>query len=213
MKIKKVISFVFLILLFFLPFHQCKKGAATFTLKGTITDETLNQGLNNAQVYLYKVPAGSSEKILIESKQLDANGNFSFSFQREAIEKYVIMIEKENYFLIEEDIYFSTLTTTQDNIRDYSTTAKSWVKIKLKNNNPQTNDHLRYIKQEGKVNCIECCPSSEQNYYGDLDTSIYCINDANTNYSIYYWIIGTNQQNLLSANTSIFDTTEILLNY
>ena len=193
--------------------NQCRKGAAEFTLKGNISDQTLNTGLIGATIQLYKVPAGSTEKILVESKVIPDDGSYSFTFQREAIEKYVLLIEKENYFPIEENIFFASLTTTEDNIRNYNTTAKSWVKIRLKNENAQASDHLRYIKQDGKVNCLECCPSTEQNYYGNLDTSIYCVNDANTNYSIYYWIIGTSQQNLLSANTSIFDTTEISLIY
>ena len=87
------------------------------------------------------------------------------------------------------------------------------MKIKLLNNNPIPSDHLRFIKQQGKENCLECCPTSEQNYYGAIDTSIYCINDANTNYSIYYWLVGTSTQNLLSVNTTIFDTTDIILQY
>ena len=213
MNALKKLSYTFASIFLVMFLYQCKKGPAEFTLKGNISDQTLNTGLIGGTIQLYKVPAGSTEKVLVESKVIPNDGSYSFTFQREAIEKYVLLIEKENYFPIEENIFFASLTTTEDNIRNYNTTAKSWVKIKLKNENAQASDHLRYIKQDGKVNCLECCPSTEQNYYGNIDTSIYCVNDANTNYSIYYWIIGTSQQNLLSANTSIFDTTEISLIY
>ena len=208
---KYVYIFLFLILIF--STSNCSKGTAMFTISGNINDATLGGGLENGSISIYKVPVGSSEKILIESKLLEANGAYTFNFPREAMEKYVIEVRKENYFDINKDISFSSLSSSSENYRDYNTTAKSWVKIKLSNNNPIPSDHLRFIKQQGKESCLECCPISEQNYYGALDTSIYCINDANTNYSIYYWLVGTSTQNLLSVNTTIFDTTDIILQY
>tara|TARA_B100001758_G_scaffold132799_1_gene114312 strand:+ start:207 stop:842 length:636 start_codon:yes stop_codon:yes gene_type:complete len=204
---------IFLALILMFSASNCSKGTAMFTISGNISDATLGGGLENGSISIYKVPVGSSEKILIESKIIEANGGYSFSFPREAMEKYIIEVTKENYFDINKDISFSSLSSSNENFRDYNTTAKSWVKIKLLNNNPSSSDHLRFIKQQGKENCLECCPISEQNYYGAIDTSIYCINDANTNYSIYYWLVGTSTQNLLSVNTTIFDTTDIILQY
>ena len=206
-------AYIFIALTLLLFTSTCSKGTAKFTISGNISDATLGVGLENGVISIYKVPIGSTEKILIESKTLGSSGAYTFTFPREAMEKYVIEVFKENYFDINEDISFSSLSSSNENYRDYNTTAKSWVKIKLLNNNPSTSDHLRYIKQQGKENCLDCCPTSEQNYYGAVDTSIYCINDANTNYSIYYWLVGTSIQNLLSVNTTIFDTTDIILEY
>jgi hypothetical protein len=191
----------------------CKKGAGEFVIKGTITDVTFDTGLNGATIELYKVPVASNNEFLVESKTLGTDGSYSFTVPREKMEKYLIRVNKNLYFPIESSIYYSTLNVESDNIRNFSTNAKSWVELKFLNNNPVPNDHLRYIKQQGYSGCMECCPITEQDYYGAVDTSIYCVNPGNTVYSIYYWIIGSNNQGLLEATTTPFDTTQIYLPY
>ena len=52
---------------------------------------------------------------------LAADGKYEFTFPREQVERYIIEVQKEGYFSIIEDIYFSSLTLEQDNIRNYST--------------------------------------------------------------------------------------------
>jgi len=204
---------LFLLLFVGLSTLSCEKGAGNFVLKGKVTDITFATGFEGAEIKLYKVPIGTTSELLVESKTLGADGRYNFSFPREKIEKYVIRVSKPNYFPIEETIFYSSLSIAEDNVRDFSTGAKSWVKLRIINNGPVSTDHLRYIKQAGLQGCTECCPNSEQNYYGALDTSIYCINDGNSIYSIYYWIIGTNMQGLKEVTTIPFDTTQILLTY
>ena len=150
---------------------------------------------------------------VVDSKTLGTDGSYSFTVPREKMEKYLIRVNKNLYFPIESSIYYSTLNVESDNIRNFSTNAKSWVELKFLNNNPLPNDHLRYIKQQGYSGCMECCPITEQDYYGAIDTSIYCVNLGNTVYSIYYWIIGSNNQGLLEATTTPIDTTQIYLPY
>jgi len=208
MKVRLVFACSLLFLIF-----SCKKGAGTFTIKGKITDETFNIGLSGAIIELYKVPVASNNEILVDSKTLTTDGTYSFTFQREQVEKYIIRVNKNLYFPIESFVYYSSLSVENDNIRNYGTKAKSWVELKFLNTSPSSSDHFRYIKQQGLAGCTECCPISEQDYYGALDTSIYCINQGNTIYSIYYWVIGTNNQGLLQANTTPFDTTQIYLSY
>jgi len=89
----------------------------------------------------------------------------------------------------------------------------AWIGLHFINNNPQATDHLQYIKQAGLQGCAACCPNTEQNYFGALDTTIYCINNGNEVYSVYYWVLNSSNQGLLSAVTTAFDTTEIILNY
>ena len=202
-----------LVVLSIFSLFACKKGAGDFTIKGKITDLTFNTGLNGATIELYKVPVASNNEFLVGNQTLGSDGTYSFTFPREQMEKYIIRVNKNLYFPIESTIYYSSLELGKDNIRDYSTNAKSWVELRFLNNNPVSNDHLRYIKQDGYSGCTECCPASEQNYYGALDTSIYCVNQGNTTYSIYYWIIGSSNQGLLQATTTPFDTTQIFLPY
>ena len=201
-----IIAFVLLVI-------SCEKGAGTFVLKGEITDMTFSQGHSGATIRLFKVPVGTQELISIDSAVLNTNGNYQFSFLREQMEKYVIRVEKEGYFDIQEDIYMSSLTLENDNTRNYQTHAKSWIGIQLQNDNPENSDHFRYIKQEGLENCETCCPNTEQNFYGPLDTTIYCINNGNEVYSLLYWVIGTSTSNLVSMNTNAFDTSYVNISY
>ena len=203
----------FLPILIVLLSVSCKKGKANFVVSGTLTDLTFSNNLTGATVKLYQVPVASSQEQLIETITSGEDGSYSFTFPRDKMEKYILKISKQGYFEIQKEVFFSELTIKEDNIRNYATTAKSWVKLRFINTVSSASDHLRYIKQEGKIDCQDCCSKDEQNYYGALDTIIYCVNDANTNYSYYYWIIGTPNQGLKSAFTTPFDTTEILLDY
>jgi hypothetical protein len=204
---------IFLLILIATCFLGCKKGAGTFTLKGIISDETFNSGLSGATIDLYKVPVASNNEILVESKTLGNDGAYSFTFPREQIEKYVLRVNKNLYFPIESLVYYSSLDVESENIRNFSTAAKSWVEIRLLNNSPNAGDHLIFTKQQGLDGCAECCPIIEQNFYGSTDTSIYCINNGNALYSILYQVLGTNNTGIKEAVTTPFDTTQIYLAY
>jgi hypothetical protein len=201
------------VILFILVFAACKKGKGDFTLKGVITDTTFSTTHAGAVVKLYQVPAGTTQEILIGTQTLGSDGAYSFTFPRDKMEKYIVKVTKNNYFSLNETVYFSELSLEEDNIANLSTTAKSWAKLRFINSNPQPGDILTFIKQEGKANCSECCTTSETIFYGALDTTIYCINDGNRIYSYFYTVSGTTNQGIKSATTSAFDTTEILLNY
>ena len=202
-----------IVLLIFLVSVSCKKGKADFTLSGKITDESYNTPLSGATVKLYETVAGGSSIDLVGTSSTASDGSYSFTFPREQIETYTLIVTKHNYFEINQDISFSSLSIDDENIRNYNTTAKAWVNLRFVNNGGQSTDLLEYTKQEGKQGCIECCPITQQSLSGAVDTSIYCINDGNTNYSYYYNLIGTTNQGLKTALTIPFDTTELLLSY
>jgi hypothetical protein len=201
------------VIFLFLFVISCKKGQADFVLKGTITDLTFNQSLKGATVKLYQVPVGTTQNQLLNSSIIGNDGSYTFTFPRDKMEKYIMVITKTNYFDISEEVFFSTLSTKDDNIRNFSTKAKSWAKLTFINSNPLPSDQLKYIKQAGKEGCSDCCSDAEQLLVGTVNTSIYCINDGNTDYSYYYWLLGTTNQGLKSAYTTAFDTVEISLTY
>ena len=209
MKARYLLLTLFIILLI----CSCKKGKANFVVRGTLTDLTFSKNLSGATVKLYQVPVASAQEQLLQTITSGEDGSFSFTFPRDKMEKYVLKISKQGYFDIQKDVYFSELTIEEDNIRNYATTAKSWVKLRFINTVPSFSDHLRYIKQLGKVDCQDCCSKDEQNYFGALDTAIYCINDGNTLYSYFYEVAFTANQGIKSVTTVPFDTTEIYLNY
>ncbi len=206
---ERLVLFSMVILLLF----GCHKGTGNFIIKGEVLDETFNIGLQDAVISIYKVPIGTSDQQFIESIVLPSSGQYQFTVPREKMERYVLKIEKEKYFPLEKDLYYSQLSLAQDNICDLSTRAKAWAKIHFKNINPVASDHFRYIKQEGLAACDECCPITTQNFYGPLDTTFYCLNNGNSIYSLFYWEMNTNNNGLKSANTSAFDTTLIEVIY
>ena len=203
----------FFYLLLFIFSVSCSKKTSKFTLSGTIRDLSLNENLSNATISIYKKLQGNSFETLIGTTSTNSQGHYSFTFDRDKSEKYILKISKNNYFNTEEIILFSSLTIKGENIRNYSTSAKSWVKLHFKNIDPKPEDQLRYMKQEGKILCDECCPIDYQYIYGSADTSIYCINDGNTSFSYIYAVIGTSNQAIKSVITIPFDTTEIYLEY
>lgn len=206
---ERLITLLFIIGLLF----SCEKGTGTFVIKGNISDQTFQTGLEGAVVSIYKVPIGTADELFVESLTLPANGNYEFSVPREKMERYILRVEKPLYFSIEKNLYYSELSIEKDNLCDLGTKAMAWAKIHFKNNNPLPLDHFRYIKQEGLAACLSCCPTTTQNFYGALDTTFYCLNNGNTTYSIYYWEMNTNNSGLKSTNTTAFDTTLIEVIY
>jgi hypothetical protein len=204
---------IILVLLLLPLVFSCKKGTGNFIIKGEITDETFSTGLDGAIIKLYKVPVASSSRILVESFSIQEDGNYSFTFPRERMEKYILVIEKNLYFKLEKEIYYSDLTVNEPLIRNYGTKAKSWVELRFVNAVVQPSDHFRFIKQDGLVGCDECCSNTEENIYANPYFSKICINNANELYSILYWNIGTLQQGYNEVITTPFDTTLLLINY
>jgi len=208
---KKISPFIFLVSLLLL-FTQCKKGQASFIITGLVTDETFQTPLHDTHIQLFRIAAGTSEETLVaETKASD--GSFRFEVKRDKTTVYKIYVSKNNYFSCTKEIPFSTLSIEQENVVNLTTTAKAWVKLKFNNINPLSSDHIKYIKQEGKMNCDDCCPSTEQHLYGAQNTSIICPNDANTTYSIFYAVLNSTDQGIKSVNTPAFDTTELLITY
>jgi hypothetical protein len=202
-----------LALLIFMVF-SCKKDAIDFTLKGTISNATFGGGLEGATITLTQIPIGGSTPKVIGSSILSSDGTYSYTFPRKKVEKYILTVEKTNYFSINQDISFSDFSTETPLERSYSTTAKSWVKLVFTNVAPATiGDGLTFNKQEGKVGCSECCPQETHNLVGIVDTTFYCVNDANTTYSYFYNVVNTTNQGIESITTIPFDTVTITKTY
>ena len=190
---------------------SCNKGKADFTVKGTISDDTFSGALTGASVELYEVEAGGSASNLIGSATIGSDGAYSFTFPRNKAESYLLKVRKDNYFEQDFTIPFSELTIEEDNVRNYSSTAKSWARLRFITTDPTA--QLKYVKQQGKIDCANCCGTEENFLNGVVDTEIICPNDGNTTYSYHYWLLGTSISGEKNANTTAFDTVDIVLNY
>jgi Carboxypeptidase regulatory-like domain len=208
---KVISSFFFLCLLLILL--GCNKGSGTFKMEGQIWDASFNQPLAGATVELYGIAAGTNQYALVASAVTAADGKYNFSFPRTRTEKYTLIVNKPQYFEQTNDIYFSELSLKESNVRNVTSTAQSWVEIKIKNNNPNNSDHLQFIRQQGKSGCTMCCDPGFVHLYGAQDTSIFCINDGNTLYSLEYAVFGTSNTGIIGVTSVPFDTTVLNLNY
>ena len=197
-----------LIILLGFGLSACKKGKADFVLKGNLTDATFNTSLSGATIKLYEVEAGGGSTNLLGTQTVGSDGSYSFTFPRNAVENYILEIRKNGYFNLDIDIPLKQLTVEEDNIRNYSTTARSWAGLHF---STVGTGSVSYIKQSGKTDCDECCASGEVVLTGPMDTIIYCPNDGNTLYS-YIYTAGINT-GTKQVTTPAFDTAYINLNF
>lgn len=187
---------------------SCKKGRADIVLKGNIYDATFNSTLTGGTVKLYEVEAGGGATNLLATSTIGSDGAYSFTFPRNPVDNYIVEIRKEGYFDQDITIPLTDLTIEEDNIRNYSTTAKAWAGLHFVTSGTGT---VTYIRQQGKSGCSECCTSSEVSLSGPMDTILYCPNDGNTTYSYTYNASGFT--GLKEAVTTAFDTTLIDLTF
>lgn len=187
---------------------SCKKGKADIILKGTLTDATFNTPLSGASVQLYELEAGGSDVNLLGTVSVGSDGSYSFTFPRNPVESYTLEIRKSDYFDRDVIIPLSDLSVEEENVRNYSTTAKSWAGLRFVTSGSGT---VSYLRQEGKVGCSICCPSEQQFLNGPMDTIIYCPNDGNSVYSYTYNANGS--IGLKEVTTVAFDTTIVTLSF
>lgn len=201
-----------LLILFFLSI-SCKKEALDFVIKGTVSDDSLGGALVGAKIDLYVTKAGGNQAFL-ESVTLGENGSYSFSIPRDKDEQFDLIIEKDGYFSLNETILFSSLSASEDNVYNYSTTAKSYVTFVLLNDGAvDAQDVLKIQKLNGKQGCEECCDLGFEYFNGAVDESFSCVTDAYTNYKFIYWLPGGQEAFYDSIYTLPFQTSVFNITY
>lgn len=197
-------------LFFIAAMASCKKSSLEFSISGKVNDNSFHSPLVNASVELYKVPPGGGNHELMAKTATDSEGKFKLNFERNKAEKYIIKINQLNYFPIQEDIKFADLDPKKEFVKDFSTTAKSWVKLVFINIHPETeNNTIRFYMQRGKTKCEECCTNDKHILTDISDTTFLCISDGGTEYSYYYEIPSMGSIGVESIMTIPFDTVTI----
>lgn len=189
---------------------SCKKKNLKYTIKGTIYDSSFNTALAGAKVSIYVTTTSNSTAVEKVSLTTDASGNYSYELDREKLQNVIISVSKENYFSDGITTTLDNLSLEEDNTFNYNLYAKSWARLHFVSDGTKT---IKYYKQAGKNGCTECCPAGEIQLNNITDYSVYCINNGNTPYQIFYDVQGTTNNGTLSVNTVPFDTTEILISY
>ena len=191
-----------------------KKKELTFSMSGIVTDATFSKPLDGASVILYQKPSGGGMMKTVGSTTISSDGKFQFTFKREQAEKYFMEIKKNNYFDIYEPVSYDDFSTEQELVRNYTTTAQSWVKLKFKNIAPKSNvDILKWTKQQGKSGCPTCCTLDQTTLLGEIDTTYKYISDGNSTFSYIYNTTNPTSNGVKQITTVAFDTVTLLLEY
>lgn len=189
---------------------SCKKKDLKYVIQGTVMDLSYHAPLAGAKVIISVTTTSNSSLVQKVALTTDASGNYSYELDREKLQSVVIAVEKDNYFSDSKTTTLDNLSLDSDNTFNFSIYAKSWARIHFVSDGTKT---IKYYKQTGKNGCTECCPSGEIQLSNLTDHSVYCINDGNTEYKVFYDVQGTSNNGTISVTTVPFDTTEILINY
>jgi hypothetical protein len=151
-------------------FSSCnKKGDLVFIIEGNVSDKSFNQNLQSGVVQLYKVPAATTQEILIAEQNI-VNGAYSFTFDRDMSEKYVLRFSKENYFEEDHVVFFSELEVGKPFELDFSVEAIAmmrWIFIDQAPTNANASVSLQ--KLDGRTKGAGACANQQYEYYGGLD--------------------------------------------
>lgn len=212
---KKSFSKFALLITLSIVLFSCNKDPLEFTIKGNIEDKSFSTGLEGGKLTLTAVEANTGDTRIIGEATLPATGDYEFTFLRERDVKFYLTVEKDNYYSIDETIFFSELSTENENIYDYSTTAKSYINFIIKNLGTQeSDDELKLEIYGAKTNCENCCGLGQQFFYGpNVDTSFLCANDGNEYYKFIYWVPNASLVVFDSIITTPFDTIPYEIQY
>ncbi|MDR0802586.1 carboxypeptidase regulatory-like domain-containing protein [Fluviicola sp.] len=203
------LSFLFIILVLFSS-NSCKKKNLSYQIKGIIYDSTFNMPMAGAQIIIKATSTTNQAGTTLATLTTDASGNYTYELKREKYQSITISVSKDNYFSDGTTVTLEDLSLDKDNAFNFDLYAKSWVKLHFTSDGTKI---IKYFKQSGKNGCTECCPTGEIQIQYVTDESVYCINNGNTIYQIYYDVLGTTNNGTLQVNTVPFDTTELLINY
>lgn len=203
------ITFLFAILAL-LTTNSCKKKDLSYQIKGRIYDYSLNAPLAGAQIVIKATSTNNLTGATLATLTTDANGNYSYELKREKYQSVIISVTKDQYFSDGATSTLEDLSLDKDNEFNFGMYAKSWVRLHFVSDGTKI---IKYFKQAGKNGCTECCPSGEILLQYATDESVYCINNGNATYQIYYDVQGTTNNGTLQVTTVPFDTTELLINY
>ena len=172
--------FIFLAAIVFLAF-ACKKKDLLFILEGTVSDASFQAPCNAGKVKLFKVPVGTIIEELIGEQTL-IDGSYSFTFDRDRSEKYILYFEREDYFVEKRTVFFSAFTANEPLQLDFQVYAKAYMNWVVKDVIPVSEfANCSVVKLNGRTDGNEACPNGTYEFFGGgpADT-LRCAVNGNT---------------------------------
>ncbi len=207
MKSWLILSFLAVVMAFS---SSCKKKTVTYTLQGKVTDLSFNNGLSGATVTLQLTSTTNNSLNKSLTTATKSDGTYEFSFDRDKYSEIKLTVSKNNYFGTSNTMNLEDLKVDGPTIKNFEVYAQSWVRIHATGNGTKT---IRYFQQEGLMNCDECCPTGDQFLYNVIDDNVYCINNGNSTYGLYYFVLDSTINGPASIVTTPFDTVTISIGF
>jgi len=201
---KKVLLFILVLT----SLCTCKKKNLEYEISGTVYDKSLNKSMAGVDVTISV--SKNSGFYDLATVTTDNEGKYSYKLLRENYHQIRIQVAPTHYFDQNSTTTLEGLSLDKPNTFDFNLYAQSWVRLHFVSDGSK---QLRYYKQAGKSGCDACCEAGEKQVNFKVDTSIFCINDGNTPYQIFYDVMGGTDSGTKNVTTVAFDTTEILVNY
>jgi len=194
-------------------FFSCKKKKdLVFNIEGEVFDSSLNQILQSGTMRLYKVPAATTQEILVEEQNI-VNGKYAFTFDRDMSEKYVLRFSKTDYFEEDFEVYFSELQVGEIYTLNFSVEAVAimhWVFIDQPPLNP--NYSVSIQKLNGRTTGSGTCPNQEYSFSGGLNPdTLKCAVSGNR--FVNFYIIELPNATLDSVYCNAFDSSYYTVNF
>lgn len=191
-------------------FNACKKKTVTYEIKGTANDISSSVPLSGATVTLTLVSTSNNALNKVLTTTTAADGSYSFSFDRDKYSQMTLKMTKNLYFEKSYDFTLDDLKVDEANVYNFDVNSMSWVKLHITGDGSKT---IRYIQTYGLTGCSECCPSGDQFLYNIDSLDLYFLNKGNTQFGVYFSVIGTSITGQEIVNTTPLDTTTISIGF
>jgi hypothetical protein len=189
-----------------------KPGDLKFTIEGQVFDKSFNQNLQQATVRLFRVPIATTQEVLIAEETV-SNGTYSFTFERDMSERYIVRFEKENYFNEINEVFFSQLQVGlpyQLNFNVEAIAVMNWVLVDQTPNN--SNNSVIIQKLESRAVGAGTCPNQQYEFFGGQGNDTLRCAVGGNQYVKFYKVQLPNFQ-LDSVYCPAFEETFYIVNY
>ncbi len=150
---------VFLVFIVLSILLGCRKKEVIVRVSGNVSNSVLNQGVGSIKVKLFakEIQGGtfSNSYKLLQQVNSDVNGNYSFEIPHRTVVDYKILIEDDLYFEYSEIINPDDWSLKEINRHDIVLSPKSYIKLQLRNQTPQSStDNIVFVPEN--TNCSIC---------------------------------------------------------
>jgi len=200
---------------------SCKKNKGiTQKIEGSVTNRFSGKGINAVTVTLKArlIENGiyTSGFTVLGSTQTDANGNYSFSFDRTNAGLYVLSASHPDYYDQNDTINADQVNYNNPLRYNVKIPAKSAVQIHIVNVEPVDSTELFTYGYNGSDLPCDCCTKDHVVFVGPADTTFGCAvyGDRMFNYS---YTIQADGKPIKQVKDSVFcpngQTTQVNISY